>query len=176
MVNDKQERFCREYVIDFNATQAAIRAGYSKRSSSTHGYRLLKNDEIQTRIKEIAQDAVDRVSLRQDRVLEEIARVAFADIRKLFNADGTLIPIADLPEEVAAALGSVDIQTSDDDVPVTTTKIRMADKLKALEQLGRYFKLFTDQVEVTAPKPIMGVPLSPEQWEAMYGAGHVVTQ
>jgi len=59
---------------------------------------------------------------------------------------------------------------------VTTIKIRMADKLKALEQLGRYFKLFTDQVEVTAPKPIMGVPLSPEQWESLYGAGHVVTQ
>ena len=76
----KQERFCEEYLIDLNATQAAIRAGYSEKTAYSAGQRLLRNVEIQNRIAELKAERSKRTEITQDRVVKELAAMAFANV------------------------------------------------------------------------------------------------
>ena len=85
------------------------------------------------------------------RILEELARIAFLDPRKLFDADGNLVPIDKLDEDVARALAGIDhdVIRSDGKIVGNTTKLKMIQKTQALELLGRYYKMFTDKFEHT---------------------------
>ncbi len=146
----KQERFIEEYLIDLNATQAAIRAGYSKKTANEIGCQNLAKLNISIAIQEAVAARSKRTEITQDRVLEELARLAFFDIRKLYDEDGNLLPIHELPEEVAAAIGGLDVQSvGGDDSIVTTKKIKVIDKKGSLELIGRHLKMFTDKTELS---------------------------
>lgn len=73
----KQHTFCQEYILDMNATQAAIRAGYSAATASSQGQRLLRNVEIQKLICELQENRIQRLQIDADTVLEHIARIAY---------------------------------------------------------------------------------------------------
>ena len=148
----KQRRFVQEYLIDLNATAAAIRAGYSERTASVIGCQNLRKLQISAAIAEAAKERAKRVELSSDRVLEEIARVAFADIRRAFDADGNLLAIDQMPEEIARAVAGFEVVehvvgAGDDRTVERTKKVKITDKLRALELAGRHLKLFTDVVE-----------------------------
>lgn len=152
----KQAVFVREYLIDLNATQAAIRAGYSAKTAGAIGDENLKKPEIATAI-QLAMDArAERTDITADRVLAEIAKVGFSDIRKMFEDDGRLKHITMLDDDTAAFVSSVKVvamkgQKPDEENPhyeiENTLEIKMWDKLGALEKLGKHLKLFTDKVE-----------------------------
>ena len=108
-MNQKQKAFATEYVIDYNATQAAIRAGYSKKTAYSMGQRLLKNVEVKKMIQELEEAASERTSITKDMVLKELAKIAFVDPRKLFDEEGRPKDIRFLDPDTAAALSSVDI-------------------------------------------------------------------
>src|ERR1044072_1639407 len=97
-LSDKQIRFCNEYLVDFNATQAAIRAGYSKKTANEQASRLLTNVSIKTYIDERKQQHISKIDYSIERTLTEIARLAFQDARKYFKEDGSLIPIHELDD------------------------------------------------------------------------------
>jgi phage terminase small subunit len=78
-LTEMRERFCQEFVIDLNATQAAIRAGYSEKTASSQGQRLLTFVEVQDRLKEIKQERSERTQITQDKVLVEIAIIALSN-------------------------------------------------------------------------------------------------
>lgn len=78
----KQERFCREYIIDLNATQAAIRAGYSKKTANRIASENLSKLDIQKKIQELQQERAERTEITQDKVLKELAGIGFAPITK----------------------------------------------------------------------------------------------
>ena len=82
-LNDKQKQFCREYIVDLNGTQAAIRAGYSKKTSNEQAARLLAKVSIQTYVKELIEKRAKKTEITAERVLQEYARIAFVDLRKL---------------------------------------------------------------------------------------------
>lgn len=153
-MNQKQKTFASEYVIDYNATQAAIRAGYSERSAYSQAHELLKKPEIQEAIKELEAAASARTSITKDMVLKELARIAFVDPRNLFDEGGRPKDIRFLDPDTAAALSSVDIYeefdyTGDErELAGYTKKYKWADKLRALEMLGKHLGMFTDKVHV----------------------------
>ena len=100
----KQQRFCDEYLIDLNATQAAIRAGYSKKTANEQGARLLVNVSIQKKIFELQKEREKRTEITQDSVLRELALIAFAkasDYAKvvekdaMVEVDGNMVPVLD---------------------------------------------------------------------------------
>ena len=146
----KQALFVREYLVDLNGTQAAIRAGYSKKTAASQAERLLRNVEIARAVQAGMDRRASSIEINATRVLQEIAKLAFFDPRKLLNSDGSPKPIQDLDDETAMAVAGIDIVTkgNDDLGYADILKIKLADKSKNLELLGRHLKLFTDKVEL----------------------------
>lgn len=146
----KQDMFVREYLVDLNATQAAIRAGYSAKTAEEQGYQLLRKTSVQSAIQAGMDKRAVSVDISATRVLNEIAKLAFFDPRKLLNDDGTPKRIHELDDETAAAVAGIDIVTkgNDDLGYADILKIKLADKSKNLELLGRHLKLFTDKIEL----------------------------
>lgn len=152
----KQERFVAEYLVDLNATAAAKRAGYNEKTAYSMGQRLLKNVEVQKRVQEANIARQERTEITQDMVLRETAKLAFFDIRKMFGKDGKPLDISELDDDTAAALVGLDVQdvyegNGDQKQFVGyIKKYKMADKLKALELLGKHTGAFEKQDTQTA--------------------------
>lgn len=149
----KQYHFIGEYLIDFNATAAARRVGYSEKSAKKVGPALLRNPMVALVIHERTKRHVKSLKITAKRTLKEIGRLAFLDPRKLFDQDGNLKAITDLDDDTAAAVAAVEVVVKNVKVgsgenftfePEITKKIKFADKNSALEKLGKYFKMFTE--------------------------------
>lgn len=151
-LTERQQRFVDEYLIDLNATQAAIRAGYARGSNdqgaATEGSRLLRNAQVQALVRKGMAERAAAVGVSKERVLIELARIAFADIRDVVDVNQHAIrPKAfdTLPRDITAAVAEVSERVSRD---ATTVKIKMLDKQKALELLGRHLGMWNDKLEV----------------------------
>jgi len=146
----KQARFIAEYLIDLNATQAAIRAGYSPKTANEQGARLLANASVAAEVAKKTQQQIDRAELTASRTLEEMRRLAFSNVRTLFDANGNLRPIHTLTDEEAACIASLEVIVKNaqagDGHTDTVHKIKVWDKTRTLEMLGKHFALLTEQV------------------------------
>lgn len=140
-LNDKQKRFILEYLIDFNATQAAIRAGYSAKTAGSQAHKLLLNPEIQAAIRREQEKTANRLTLTREKVLEQYARIAFSDSRAFFDKDGRLLPVPELDDDASAALQSYEVEMrlldGPDQPPVPVLKVRWADRRAALDSIMR---------------------------------------
>lgn len=140
----KQARFKLEYLKDHNGTQAAIRAGYGAAGASVTASRLLKDPRISGAIDEKVAKTMQSLEVTVERVIAERARVAFFDPRKLFAANGSPIPINELDDDTAAALGGVEVLEEYEGVGQDrvfvgfTKKYKVWDKNAALNGLDRY--------------------------------------
>lgn len=149
----KQQAFVQEYLVDLNATQAAKRAGYKGKNLDKVGSELLGKTRVKAEIQAAMDKRSERTEITQDKVLGEIAKLAFADIRKVFDQNGNLLPVHMLPDEIAGSVSSIEVVTSripgGEPADVEhTAKIKFWDKRGSLELLGKHLKLFTDRVEV----------------------------
>lgn len=142
-LSDKQKMFCEQYLVDFNATQAAIRAGYSKHTARGQGQRLLTKAAIQKYIQGKQQKIADKFEITQEKILQEYARIAYADIRNFYTDDNQLKNIRDLGDVEAAALAGVEVDelwggSPDGRIQIgETKKIKRWDKIKALDSICR---------------------------------------
>ena len=163
----KQQRFCDEYLIDLNATQAAVRAGYKERYAHTNANKLLQNTTIAEYIKKKKAEREQRTEITQDMVLKELALIAFsnaADYIKVVEKDfkqlveGVEVPVLDeegnpvkyktvepiltdeLTEEQKKALAVIKKGRDGFDV-------KPYDKLRALEMLGRHLGMWDKKAE-----------------------------
>jgi phage terminase small subunit len=142
----KQERFCLEYLIDLNATQAAIRAGYSAKTAEQVGYQLLQKSSVSAYIADKSAKTQEKTGITIERVLIEAAGLAFFDVRKLVDASGNPIPIHKLDDQTAKAIQGLEVDTlkgaDADGNPIIRTKYKIADKNAALEKLFKHLGLF----------------------------------
>lgn len=142
----KQKRFVEEYLIDLNATQAAIRAGYSPDTAYSIGQENLKKPEIKIRIDKAMAERSKRTGVNADRVVAELAKIAFVNAEDVIDAEtATVKPNA--AREDTAAIQSVKVKTFGEDG--LEREIKMADKIKALELLGKHLGMFKDKVELS---------------------------
>lgn len=147
-VTPKQAIFIAEYLVDGNATRAAIAAGFSARSADVTGAKLLKNAKVAKALSLRHARRVDKLEITAERVLGELAKLAFYDPGKLFDENGHLLPITEMDDVTRAAVAALDVETRNGLSGRTTVcKLKLADKGQNLERLGRYLKLFTDRVE-----------------------------
>jgi len=98
-LNDKQRRFAEEYILDSNATQSAIRAGYSKRTAKSQGQRLLKHPEVSRYISDLQNEIRERNKITVDELVQRLSNIARTDIVEFYNKDGSLKSIHDIPAE-----------------------------------------------------------------------------
>jgi phage terminase small subunit len=153
----KRDRFVEEYLVDLNATQAAIRAGYSEKTARSQGQRLLTKVDIQAAIQIAEQERSERTEIDQDRVLREQARIGFSDIRQLFDERGNLKPIQALPDDVAAAISSIEVvakntgKDSEGNPRVEYVyRIRLWDKRGALSDISKHLGMFVERHEIAS--------------------------
>jgi phage terminase small subunit len=144
----KQRRFVAEYCIDLNATAAYIRAGYSARrhAAESAASRLLSNVEVQKAITQKQKKLTGKCDVTAEKVIREVSAVAFFDVRKLFNADGSLKSIDELDDRTAAAISSIEVNEikSGGAVAGQVRKIKAWDKNSAQERLCKHLGLFQE--------------------------------
>lgn len=146
-MTNKQKRFCEEYLIDLNATQASIRAGYSTESAYAIGSENMKKPQIRARIDRAIAEQSKRTGVNADRVVRELARVAFVNPSDVIDMDSATLK-TDATDDDTAAVASVKVKTIPTaDGQGVEREIKMADKLKALELLGKHLGMFTEKVE-----------------------------
>jgi phage terminase small subunit len=150
----KRLRFVKEYLIDLNATRAAISAGYSARTAAQAGSRLLRDVQIHAEIEQANAKRLAKVELSAELVLKELIRIGMADLSKAFDADGRLLPLHKIPEDTRRAMSSVKVfeefaGAGKERIQVGEVReVKFWDKPKALELLGKHLKLFVDVAEV----------------------------
>jgi phage terminase small subunit len=145
----KQLRFVHEYMIDLNATQAAIRAGYSKRTAQEQSSRLLSKAMVQEEIKRRQAELAAKFRITQEKVVAEMAKIGFSnmgDYLKCSEGGDPYFDYASLTREQKAALEEVTVESSikGKDELVKKIKFRLHDKLAALEKLGRHLGMFKE--------------------------------
>jgi len=122
-LSEKQQRFVAEYTVDFNATAAAIRAGYSEKTAAQMGYKLLKMQEIQEAVQQEFANRQNRTHITGDQVVEELAKIAFSKVEDYYRDYGM--------------------------------EIKLTDKIKALELLGKHFGTFIEKIAISGITPEM---------------------
>lgn len=141
----KQERFCQEYIVDFNATQAAIRAGYSQKTARDIACENLAKPNIENRIKELTSQLQKKTDITREMIIAEYAKIAFTDIRDYYDENNRLLSVKELSDKSAAALAGIEIDelwgaSMDGKIQIgETKKIKRWDKLKALEGLSKVY-------------------------------------
>lgn len=161
MLTPKQERFAQEYVVDLNATQAAIRAGYSEDTARAQASRLLLNVDIQAHVEKARKEQTQRTGVDADTILFELLRIARSDLGQAFDDNGNLLPIKEIPEDVRRAISGVETFEEFDGhgserVKVgETRKLKFWDKTRALELLGKHLGLYVERIDHTSG----GVPV-----------------
>lgn len=194
-LNAKQERFVAEYLVDLNATQAAIRSGYSEATAYSQGQRLLKHVEVEAAIETAMEKRAERTGITQDMVLSELAKIGFVDIRKAVQwfssvavaaADERSVddiiedgPSGEVRHQITNQVELVSSAEIDDataaaiaEISMTDKgglKVKLHDKRAALVDIGRHLGMFKDRIEHSGPG---GVPLgiSVTFVEAKHGA------
>ena len=178
----KQERFCQEYLIDLNCTQAAIRAGYSIKTAGQIGEQNYKKLEIQKRIQELQAKREKRTEITADKVLKELATIGFANVTDFVKVEKRTYMATDLldpeAEPVEKEYKAVDVFETDaiapDKIPALASikqgkdgiEVKMHDKVKALELMAKHLGMFTEKVEhdhkfSTVPTIVIPQPKKP---------------
>lgn len=147
----KQKRFVEEYLVDLNATQATIRAGYkagSAQRASEIGSELLQKTPVSDAIAKAMAERSKRTGISQDRVIQELARIAFVNPQNVINPKDASVK-ANATEDDLACIQSVKVKTTNGSKGKSIEReVRLNDKMKALELLGKHLGMFKDKLEL----------------------------
>lgn len=153
-LTDKQQRFVEEYLIDLNATQAAIRAGYSAKTANEQGARLLANVSIQQAISERMAERSKRTGVNQDRVVLELAKIAFVRMTDVVDSNGRIR--SDATPDDLSCIESIKYKESDNEYGGSVEReVKIGSKLKALELLGKHLGMWNDKLDVNITQPVV---------------------
>jgi len=149
----KQQNFVDEYILSLNASDAARKAGYSHKTAAKIGSENLQRGYIQDAIQVSRKKLQKRTEITQDAVLKELAKSGFMDIRNAYDEFGDLLPIPDMPDDIASCIIGVDVVTTwigkgDDAEQQVTTKIKFMDKKGSLQLIGQHLGMFATNVKV----------------------------
>jgi len=156
----KQARFVDEYLVDLNATQAAIRAGYSKRSAEVIGYENLNKPVVAAAIEAKRKELASTLGITRERILKEMEKIAFSDPRAMFAPDGSLLPVHLMSDAAVGAIASFEVDSVQLGKPAAdgtctrtfTTKIKCWDKRAQLETLMKHLGMAEDKPAVPEDK------------------------
>lgn len=145
LTNPMHEKFAVAYAATGMLAKSAVAAGTSK----IYGYAIAERGDVQKRIAEIVWQRFRKENVTAERVIKELARIAFANIADLYDENGALIPVHELPDDVAATISQIDVEISSrgplsDKETFVTKKVKQASKMEALTVLAKHFKVIGD--------------------------------
>ena len=150
-LSEKQQRFVEEYLIDLNATQAAIRAGYRKSEyTDTNANKILANTSVAEAIAKAMAERSKRTGINQDRVVQELAKLAFVNAADVIDVNTATVREDAKPEDLACIQSVKVKKTTKGKSVIEEREIRFYDKKGSLEALGKHLGMFKDKVEVEA--------------------------
>lgn len=174
-LTDKQELFAREYLKDLNATQAAIRAGYSEKTAKEVGYENLTKPHVLELVAELKAQRVEQTGIDAAYVLRRLTEIDQMDVLDILLANGELKPIKDWPKVWRTTLSGMDVvEMASAESAALLKKIKWPDKVKNLELLGKHVDVqaFKENIktEVTGANggPIVTADMSPEEAAEKY--------
>lgn len=140
----KQRRFCEEYVIDLNGTQAATRAGFSEKTANEQAVRILANVSVKKYIAKLQGKLRKQTNLSAQDVIEELQKVGFSNIQDFIEEENTIKDISKIKRPKAAAVSAIETSesTSKDGTVTVNTKFKLYNKVDALEKIGRHLGIF----------------------------------
>ncbi len=155
--NSRHEIFALEYVKDLNGTRAAIAAGYAKKSAHVTASELLSKPKVQRMVANLTKKHADKLDLSAEKVLSELSKLGFSNIMDYIGttSDGdAYIDLSELDREQATAIQEVTVDEymegkGKDARKVKRTRLKLVDKIRSLDLLGRHLKLFTDRIEMS---------------------------
>jgi phage terminase small subunit len=153
-LTEKQERFCNEWVIDFNGQYAAIRAGYPAQSAHVVGCKLLKRANVIARIAEIRAETSIKTGISLERTLEQLGKMAHVDPAEMYNpVTGELLPITQMPEHVRQSIVSIEQEEIKVDGMVlgVVKKIKLAPREKAVDMIMKHLGGYAADNKQKAP-------------------------
>ena len=154
-LTDKQKAFVEEYLLDLNATQACIRAGYSPQTAMEQGYQLLQKTSVQKAISTAMAERSKRTGINQDRIVQELARIAFVKITDVVDSNGDIRTNAS--DDDLACIESYKVKESDSvNGSSSEREVKLASKMKALELLGKHIGMWNDRLQVDVSIPVFG--------------------
>lgn len=145
---NRQDLFVEEYLVDLNATQAAIRAGYSPNTANEQGSRLLANVKVKSKIDRAMAERSKRTGINQDRVIEELAKLALVNVADVIDVNTATVLENAKPEDLACIQSVKVKKTTKGKNVIEEREIRFYDKKGSLELLGKHLGLFKDKLEV----------------------------
>jgi phage terminase small subunit len=153
-IPDREIAFAKEFLLDLNATKAAERAGYSKKSARSMGSQLMAKERVRELIQAEMNERSKRTQIDADKVLDRLDKIGDVDIAQAFDSKGYLLCIHDIPPEVRRCIKGIDVfeefeGVGKDRIQVgVVRKISFWDKVKANELIGKHLKLWVDRLEV----------------------------
>lgn len=154
-LNDKQAKFVAEYLIDLNATQAAIRAGYSPKTAEQQGSRLLSNAKVAAAVQAGQSRIAAKLEITAEMVAAELAKIGFANMADYIRIVGgePVVDLTSMSRQQAAAIQEVTVEDymdgrGEDARDVRRVKFKLADKRAALVDLGKHLGMFREQIDV----------------------------
>lgn len=153
----KQKAFCLEYLKDLNATQAAIRAGYSEKTARQQGAQNLSNLNMQRHIQKLNTQRTKETKVDANFVLSELEKIANSDVKEMFDENDCMLPLSKIPKYLRKAISSFEVvelyagRGADRQKIGELKKVKLWSKDKALENLGKHLRLFADKVEHSNP-------------------------
>lgn len=163
-LTNKQQKFADEYLIDLNAAGAYVRAGYSAKHANANAQKLLQNTAIRAYVEQRMAEHSRRTGVNQDRIIRELARIAFLDPTQLVNMDSAEL-LDSANEDDRAAIASVKVKSMSGETEMIEREVRFADKIKALELLGKRFGMWIDKQQVDVQGAIQIVDDVPRKME-----------
>lgn len=156
-LTDKREKFCREYVVDLNATQAYKRAGFTCKTDAVagvEGHKLLKNPKIRKFIEQLQAESRRTAQLNTDAIIEDLRDLADWNIQDFLNPDGTLRNLAEMDLKKTKAVAGIKVTEKilPDGTKQVTTELKLTDKRAALVDLGRHTGAFKEDNKQKATK------------------------
>lgn len=137
-LTDKQDLFCREYIIDLNATKAAIRAGYSEKTAKEIGSQNLTKLNIQDRIAQLRKKTLEKLDISHERIAKEYAKIAFSDLSDCVDNEGNIKNINKIENSAAVSSLITDEYTTVSGASHIKTKITLHSKRDGLDGLAKH--------------------------------------
>lgn len=171
----KEEKFCQEYVKRLNKTQAAIAAGYSKKTAKEIGYENFTKPHIKDRIEQIQAEIREKTGIDEHSVIVELASLGFWTIKDFLNKDGSVRNLATMQKNKLKPVAGIKvteriIKTEDTEKgtvteKIITTELKLSDKRAALGDLGRHLGIFAEDNKQT--KPVPNAPITDSQFDKL---------